>query len=39
MSKKLLMNHASNNGLLPIMDGLICWLDGSDGGGRNCMGR
>lgn len=28
MSKKLLMNYASNNGLLPVMDGLICWLDG-----------
>lgn len=30
MSKKLLMNNYSENGLLPIMDGLVCWLDAYD---------
>lgn len=25
------MNNFSENGMLPIMDGLICWLDGRDG--------
>ena len=36
MSKKLLMSNCyyySENGLLPVMDGLICWLDGRDGKG------
>lgn len=27
MSKKLLMNNYSENGLMPVMDGLVCWLD------------
>ena len=31
MSKKLLMNNYSKNGLTPVMGGLICWLDGRDG--------
>lgn len=32
MSKKLLMNNfASDSGLMPVQDGLICWLDGRDG--------
>lgn len=31
MSRKLLMNNYSENGLSPVMDGLICWLDGRDG--------
>lgn len=31
MTKKLLMNNYSENGLMPVMDGLICWLDGRDG--------
>lgn len=31
MPKKLLMNNYSENGLMPVMDGLICWLDGRDG--------
>lgn len=31
MSKKLLMNNYSENGLMPVMDGLVCWLDGRDG--------
>lgn len=30
MSKKLLMNNYSKNGLMPVIDGLICWLDGRD---------
>lgn len=31
MAKKLMMNNYSENGLMPVMDGLICWLDGRDG--------
>lgn len=31
MSKKLLMNNYSENGLMPVTDRLICWLDGRDG--------
>lgn len=31
MSKKLLMNnYSSGDGLLPIQDGLVCWLDAFD---------
>lgn len=30
MSKKMLMNNYSENGLLPIQDGLVCWLDAFD---------
>lgn len=30
MSKKLLLNNHSVNGLLPVQDGLICWLDAFD---------
>ena len=30
MSKKLLMNNFSNNGLLPEQNGLVCWLDAFD---------
>lgn len=30
MSKKLLMNKFSNNGLMPTQDGLVCWLDAFD---------
>ena len=30
MSKKLLMNNYSENGLMPVMEGLICWLDDRD---------
>lgn len=30
MSKKLLINNYSENGLMPVMDGLVCWLDGRD---------
>lgn len=30
MSRKLLMNNYSENGLMPVTDGLICWLDGRD---------
>lgn len=30
VSKKLMMNNYSENGMLPVMDGLICWLDGRD---------
>lgn len=30
MSKKLLMNKFSVNGLLPIQEGLVCWLDAFD---------
>lgn len=30
MSKKLLMNNYSENGLMPVTDGLICWLDSRD---------
>lgn len=35
MSKKLMLNKYSANGLMPVTDGLICWLDGKDykGGG------
>lgn len=35
MAKKLMMNNYSENGMLPIIDGLVCWLDGRDysGGG------
>ena len=31
MSKKLILNNYSENGLMPVMDGLVCWLDGRDG--------
>lgn len=31
MSKKLMMNNYSLNGLMPIIDGLICWIDKRDG--------
>lgn len=37
MPKKLLMNNYSENGLMPVMDGLICWLDGRDGKGRDTI--
>lgn len=30
MSKKLLMNNYSENGLMPVTDGLVCWLDARD---------
>lgn len=30
MTKKLMMNNYSENGMLPIMNGLVCWLDGRD---------
>lgn len=30
MSKKLLMNKYSVNGLLPVQEGLVCWLDAFD---------
>ena len=30
MSKKLLMNKFSVNGLSPVQDGLVCWLDAFD---------
>lgn len=30
MNKKLLINNHSKDKLLPIMDGLICWLDARD---------
>lgn len=30
MSKKLLMNNHSENGLMPVMDGLIGWYDARD---------
>lgn len=30
MSKKLLMNNYAENGLMPVTDGLICWLDARD---------
>lgn len=30
MAKKLLMNNYSENGLMPTIDGLVCWLDGRD---------
>lgn len=30
MTKKLLMNNYSENGLMPVTDGLICWLDARD---------
>lgn len=31
VAKKLMMNNYSENGMLPIMNGLIYWLDGRDG--------
>lgn len=37
MSKKLLMNNYSENGLMPVMDGLVCWLDGRDYDGTNSI--
>ena len=37
MSKKLLMDNYSNNGLMPVMDGLICWLDANDYDGTNIL--
>lgn len=37
MSKKLLMNNYSENGLMPVMDGLVCWLDGRDGQNGNTV--
>lgn len=30
MPKKLLMNNYSENRTMPVMDGLVCWLDGRD---------
>lgn len=33
MSRKLMMNNVESNGLSPVTDGLICWLDGRDGNG------
>lgn len=39
MSKKLLMNNYSENGLMPVMNGLICWLDGRDGSGTDTVWR
>lgn len=33
MSRKLMMNNVKSNGLYPVTDGLICWLDGRDGSG------
>ena len=30
MSKKLMMNNYSESGLMPVTNGLICWLDGRD---------
>lgn len=37
MPKKLLMNNHSENGLTPVTDGLICWLDGRDGKGTDTV--
>lgn len=37
MSKKLLMNNYSENGLKPVTNGLICWLDGRDYDGTNSI--
>lgn len=37
MIKKLLMNNYSRNGLMPVQDGLICWLDSRDGFKNNIM--
>lgn len=37
MPKKLMMNNYSENGLIPVMDGLICWLDGRDGKGTDTI--
>ena len=37
MSKKLLMNNYVSNGLMPVMDGLICWLDARDYDGTNVL--
>lgn len=31
MSKKLMLNKYSSNGLMPVTKGLVCWLDGRDG--------
>lgn len=39
MSKKLLMNNYSENGLIPVTDGLICWLDGRDGSVADTLWR
>lgn len=40
MGKKLMMNNINNyseNGLLPVTDGLVCWLDGRDYSGTNSV--
>lgn len=40
MAKKLMMNNINNyseNGLLPVTDGLVCWLDGRDYSGTNSV--
>lgn len=34
-----MMNNQSENGLSPVRDGLICWLDGRDGKGRETIWR
>lgn len=33
------MNNYSENGLVPVTDGLICWLDGRDGGRADTLWR
>lgn len=37
MSKKLLINKYSENGILPVKDGLTCWLDGRHYDGTNSI--
>lgn len=37
MARKLLMNNYVENGLMPVTDGLICWLDGRDGSGQDTI--
>ena len=32
-----MMNNYSENGLMPVMDGLVCWLDGRDYNGENTV--